>query len=284
MNKIIKKFIGLSLRKMGYQLCGINSQTNDKNCLSKYELIKENEHYINKYKDVIREIEGLYKEFLFRDIPASDEKKVILMSKLLGTQISEAIYILNYLHKSLNLEGDVCEFGVAQGATSTFLANEIRSSNKNLWLFDSFQGLPKPSKKDILKDDMFKLGSIEAYEGTMFFPIAIVKQKLIDINFPLSRIKIIPGFIEETIKKSDIPNKICFAYVDFDFYEPILITLNFLDKVLQKNGFVIVDDYGFFSTGAKTAVDEFIELNKQKYNFHLPIKPAGYFCILEKIA
>lgn len=69
------------------------------------------------------------------------------MAKLLGTQISEAMYILVFLHRSLELDGDVCEFGVAQGATSALLANEIRTTQKNLWLFDSFKGLPKRNGK-----------------------------------------------------------------------------------------------------------------------------------------
>lgn len=250
-------------------------------CFEKYT---GTEHYINKNKELIRETLGLYKEFLFKELPPlNDEMRITLISKLLGTQVSEAIYILNYLHKSLDLEGDICEFGVAQGATSAFMAYEIYNTDKNIWLFDSFEGLPKPTNKDILKDDIFELGSIEAYEGTMSFKMDTVKKALYYINFPPSRVKIVPGFIEKTIKQPDLPNKVCFSYVDFDFYEPIITTLNFLDNVIEKKGIIIVDDYGFFSTGAKTAVDEFMEANKRKYKFSLPIAPAGYFCILEKI-
>src|SRR5450755_2563393 len=73
-----------------------------------------------------------------------------LLAKLLGTQLSEAVYIINCLHRSLKLPGDVCEFGIAQGATSALLANEIRDTDKLLWLFDSFEGLPTPTEKDSL--------------------------------------------------------------------------------------------------------------------------------------
>ena len=42
--------------------------------------------------------------------------------------------------------------------------------------------------------------------------------------------------------------------------------------------------YDFFSTGSKTAVDEFLAANQGRYELSLPIKSAGHFCILEKIA
>jgi len=114
------------------------------------------------------------------------------------------------------------------------------------------------------------LGSVESYEGEMSFSIESVSNKLKDINFPISRTKIIPGWIEETIKGPNIPKKVCFAYVDFDFYEPTLEALKFLDFVLTINGFIVVDDYEFFSAGAKAAVDEFIDAKRENYQTIFP--------------
>lgn len=265
--KPIKKIIVLGLKKIGWGRDG-----------SGFRL---------KYENLIREVEGLYRELLFKDLLPSDGMRLKLMSELLGTEISEAIYLLNYLDKSLKIEGDVCEFGVAQGATSALIANEIKKTDKNIWLFDSFKGLPGPSEKDvlILKDDFANLGSIKAYEGAMSCKADVVKKRLNDIDFPFSRVKIIPGFIEKTINFSNLPDKVCFAYVDLDLYQPTLIVLNFLDKVLQTKGFIIVDDYDFFSTGPKAAVNEFMAANKEKYSLLLPIesvKVSSYFCILYK--
>lgn len=231
---------------------------------------------------LIKEIEGLYKGFLFPDLVLSDEKELLLMANLLGIQIGEALYIKNFLLKSLKMKGDICEFGIAQGATSAFIAYLIRETKKNIWLFDSFKGLPRPSKKDVLINDIFNLGSMEAYEGKMACGKDMVKRRLREINFPEIRTRIVAGFIEETIKSFELPKEVCFAYVDFDLYEPILITLNFLDKTLEKGGFIVVDDYGFFSTGIKIAVDEFICAHKDKYSFSLPVKSTGCFCIIER--
>ena len=62
----------------------------------------------------------------------------------------------------------------------------------------------------------------------------------------------------------------CFAYVDFDFYEPILTALRFLRPRMPAGGTVVVDDYGFFSAGAKTAVDEFIAEAGGEFEMTLP--------------
>lgn len=257
----IKRLIRAAIEKAGYHIC--------------------RKKYIN---ELIREITGLYRDLLFHEMPVIDEAKINLMANLAGTGISESIYIITHLNNSLTLDGDICEFGVAQGGTSALMANEIKWTDKTIWLFDSFKGLSKPTPKDILKDDILNLGFIDAYQGTMACKINMVKTKLNAINFPSPRVKIIKGFIEETIKQSNLPSSVCFAYVDFDFYEPISIALNFLDKVLQIKGVVIVDDYDYFSTGAKTAVDEFITSNREKYTLSLPIKSAGHFCIIEKIS
>ena len=221
----------------------------------------------DKYVQIYMELEATYNALLFKDEPSPihDKRRYILTSKLTGTEPTESIYIINYLHRSLKLDGDVCEFGVAQGATSALIANEIKNTNKSIWLFDSFEGLPKASSKDVLLNDIMNLGSIESYEGVMSFSIESVSNKLKDIDFPKSRTNIIPGWIEETIKNPNIPKRVCFAYVDFDFYEPTLEALKFLDSVLAVNGFIIVDDYEFFSAGAKAAVDEFIDARREKY-------------------
>lgn len=240
-----------------------------------------NELLYSKYCSLINQTEGIYKNSFLESIPSSNETRTVLIANLLGTSVSEAMYLLNYLHKSLACKGDVCEFGVAQGLTSALLAHEIKNTDKSLWLFDSFQGLPKPSPKDELKDDIFNLGTIGAYEGTMSCPESMVRKRLAEIQFPEERTKVIPGFIEEVLNRAILPECVCFAYIDFDFYEPILAALDFLSETLTNDGYIVVDDYDFFSTGAKTAVDEFLE-NHSHFSISFPIVSAGKFCILKK--
>lgn len=183
------------------------------------------------------------------------------------------------------IDGDVCEFGVAQGITSQLIANEIlNNESKILHLFDSFEGLPKPTVNDKLKDDIFNLGSIEAYAGEMSLPEELVLNRLDNIEFPKKRYVIHKGFIEELIiTKKQFPEHVSFAYVDFDFYEPIKIILEYLNNVTKKGAIIMVDDYDFFSTGVKIAVDEFMSTNETKYELFIPEKSFGCFAILTKL-
>lgn len=222
------------------------------------------------------------------DLITPNEIRPKILARLLGTPPSEAYFIVQALSKCKSLPGDVCEFGVAHGETSALIANEIAAFRyKRLHLFDSFEGLPKPSSKDQLKDDIFSLGTMEAYAGTMSYPEDIVRGRLNAISFPPERYVIHKGFIEQLIgDDTALPNQVCFAYVDFDFYEPIKIALEFLHGVTPHGAIIIVDDYDFFSTGAKTAVDEFVKSKMAEgagYECLVPDACYGHFAVLTKI-
>ncbi len=78
------------------------------------------------------------------------------------------------------------------------------------------------------------------------------------INFPSQRYVIHEGYFENLIaEKRNFPERVAFAYVDFDLYEVIKLVLDYLDIVTSPGAVLVVDDYNFFSTGTKTAVDEF---------------------------
>ena len=196
-----------------------------------------------------------------------NENRIRLLSRLQGTPPPEAYFIVLALEGCKNIEGDICEFGVAQGETSTLIANEILSCNKTLHLFDSFMGLSKPSQKDQLKDDIASLGNIQAYTGTMSYPEQMVRSRLKELSFPSQRLVIHKGFIDKVLDYDfhPIPKEVSFAYVDFDLYEPTKITLEYLHRTTTLSAIIIIDDYNFFSTGVKTAVDEF--LKREKYEF-----------------
>jgi hypothetical protein len=211
-----------------------------------------------------------------------------LLAQLLGTPPIEAYFIIQSMARCIRLPGDVCEFGVAQGATSTLIANEIGlADSKRLHLFDSFEGLPKPSDKDALKDDIFSLGSIGVYAGTMANKEELVRSRLQAISFPVDRYVVHKGFVETVFQTGEgLPSQVCFAYVDLDFYEPIKLTLEFLHPRLPPGAIVMVDDYDFFSTGAKTAVDEWLaEQNATRlvYECFVPNPMDGNFAILTKL-
>lgn len=216
------------------------------------------------------------------DLPERPER-LNLIADLIGTTAAEGLAIVDGLHRSTPVGGDVCEFGVAQGATSALIANEIAPGDRQLHLFDSFEGLPAPTEQDQLIDDIDGLGSMQAYEGKMSNPVELVRSRLAAIGFPASRTTIHAGFFaDEAPQNQRFPSAVSFAYVDFDFYQPILDALVFLDKVTSAGSIIIVDDYDFFSSGAKQAVDEFVAERSSRYT-SVPADPAyGHFAVVTR--
>lgn len=217
-----------------------------------------------------------------------DENKInsleFLLKDLLGTSLVEGIKIIESLNETNNINGDVCEFGVAQGKTSKLISFFIKNSSKNLYLFDSFKGLPAPTKKDELKDDIFKLGKIENYEGKMAHLEIKVQNELKEIGFDEKRTIINKGFLNQnSIKNMNLPKKVSFAYLDFDFYQPTFDSLKFLEKTLNVGGIIIVDDYDFFSIGAKTATDEWLENNSDSFDREIIKTTMSSFIVIKKI-
>ena len=254
-----------------------------------YEITSSRNHKVRdeNFQNLATAYEHLLRNKKEGGFPSGNALRTPLLGRLLGTPPSQAYEIIMALGNTEHIEGDVCEFGVAQGETSALIANEISNSSKILHLFDSFAGLPAPTDKDQLKDDIFSLGSMDAYMGEMSCPLDMVKSRLAMINFPESRYQTHQGFIEELVKtKRGFPEKVSFAFVDFDFYEPIKIALDYLDTTLSNGGIIMVDDYDFFSTGAKTATDEFIESmnsNRQRYRLEVADKRLGHFAMISKL-
>lgn len=264
------------LSSFGYEL---NPAGQHRELEKKYRVLFENfKNLSGAYEQRVCEADGVL---------SGNERRAALLSRLLGTPPSEAYYLIQALELCLEVPGDVCEFGVAQGETSALMANEILATTKRLHLFDSFEGLPKPTEKDILIDDIFNLGSMEAYAGTMSNPESKVLARLKQVGFPAERYLLHKGFIEEVLGTDrTLPTQVSFAYVDFDFYEPIRVALEFLDPLMPKGARVVVDDYDFFSTGVKTAVEEFLKMqnaNAVAYELFVPDKKYGHFAILTKV-
>ncbi len=193
--------------------------------------------------------------------------------KLLSEQVDEKeiAVILRELSKTKEISGDVVEFGCFVGTTSVFLAKEIEKWNteKMLWLYDSFEGLPEKSREDENSlGEVFKKGEL----------LATKKQLIANLRKSGARKmpKITKGWFSE-LSKEQIPNEISFAFLDGDYYLSILDPLNLIWENLQSGAIVVVDDYGNQALpGASKAVDEWAK----KHN--LKVKVEATLAIFEK--
>lgn len=231
----------------------------------------------------LSDLERVLRRYMLPGLPG-DPRRRHFLAQLDGTEPAEALHIVDRLHRSLTAPGDVCEFGVGPGNTSVLLAHEIRDTNRHLWLFDTFTGLPKPTAEDVLINDISNRGSMGAYEGKLAFPATGVQSKLRQAGFPESRTHIVAGLFGRVMNSALLPQTVCFAYVDFDLYEGVQQALTFLDARLPIGAHIVVDDYGYFSAGAQAAVDEFVARRREAYSLFIPDpEVVGHFAILSRV-
>lgn len=210
------------------------------------------------------------------------EVQLSRLANLTGTPVFQALFIIDALKKTASIPGDVCEYGVATGRTSALIAATLNklNSSKQLWLYDSFEGLPKPSDKDSMLDDVYGLGRIEKYQGYFSFPEEHVRRALEEVNFAAGQTVICKGWITAESLLNNSPSLISCCYLDMDFYQSTKDVLNLLGKRMPTHGIAIIDDYGFFSTGVKTAVDEAVAENPGAFSISRPFNDK--FVILTK--
>ncbi len=230
---------------------------------------------------LVDQLVNLYEEVVLPDLePRAGRRE--LLRRLLGTEVPEAMYLLHNLQSSLAGPGDVCEMGVAQGATSALIANEIAATDRTLWLYDSFAGLSAPTSEDVLLDDVLGLGSMASYAGSMATATESVRGRLREVGFPVDRTRIVEGFIAPDLAAERLPEQVAFAYLDFDLYEPILTGLRLMHPRCRPGSVLMVDDFRFLSAGVEAAVREFLAERGDLYSLWEAPPYAGHFCVLRR--
>jgi hypothetical protein len=167
------------------------------------------------------------------------------------------------------IEGDIVECGVWRGGSVMAILNvlkELKSEDKHIYLYDTFDGMPEPTTDDVsfdgspakkLLDESEKneQNVIWAYSG-----IDVVKKNVYDTGYDREKIHFVPGKVEDTIPAT-IPEKISLLRLDTDWYESTKHELEHLFPRLSKGGILILDDYGHWQ-GARKAADEYFSSHK----------------------
>jgi O-methyltransferase len=158
--------------------------------------------------------------------------------------------------------GDVVEFGCYKGATSLYLARMLAQSAgaRKLWLYDSFEGLPKKSVEDASSaGEAFQDGALMATKSELQKVFA--KHNLLHKNFG----PIIVRSWFNAIRDDQLPGVISFAFFDGDFYESIRDSFSKTDQHFSEGAIIIIDDYESEQLpGAARAVDEWRAKNHAK--------------------
>ena len=179
------------------------------------------------------------------------EKRI---SRMMGrNQMYGVLYHLEKVLK-LNLEGDVVELGCNVGTTSINIRRLLDEykSDKEFHVYDSWQGLPKKLSVDVNRN-----GKIQFEKG-----YCRTSKKMFQYVFKLRKLKepiIHSGWFKE-IPDNEYPDKICFAFLDGDFYSSIMDSLNKIYHKMVKGGIIIIDDCGWSALpGCKKAIQDFLK-------------------------
>ena len=182
--------------------------------------------------------------------------------------------------KGNQIKGAFAEFGVLFGDLSidAFYLNKKQNSKRNLYFFDSFEGLPatpEPYYQSLLTP------------GSFAFSLTNYKKRLKKFGVSLSEVVIIPGFFSETLKSRTKPEKIAIAWVDCDLYTSTLEVLEFLTERLSQGSLLILDDYFLFDNpnmGTRLAKKEWLEKNPNiRLSHYRDFHWAGRAFIFNKI-
>jgi len=152
------------------------------------------------------------------------------------------------------LPGSFVECGAWNGGSAALLAKVAeRNQNRHIWLFDSWEGLPEPSPEDVsYRGDPGKKAMILGSEEKA--------RELIFKKFRLNphNVHLVKGWFKDTIPShKPAMGEIALLHIDCDWYESVKLCLRELYDRVVRNGFIFIDDYGYWK-GCKKAVEEFI--------------------------
>lgn len=183
------------------------------------------------------------------------------------------------------IPGDFVECGVWRGGSSmmiTLTLAHLGVSDRKIYLYDTYEGMSDPTEAD---KDFVGRNAAEMLEETKdrketsvwcLAGIEDVTQNLFSTGYPKENLIFVKGKVEDTLPAT-LPEQVALLRLDTDWYESTRHELIHLYPLLQKDGVLIIDDYGHWE-GCRKAVDEYfadkkILLNRIDYTGRIAVKP-----------
>jgi predicted O-methyltransferase YrrM len=179
-----------------------------------------------------------------------------------GERIVSLVRATEYVVKN-NIPGALVECGVWRGGSAMVMAltlERLGVTDRDLYLYDTFEGMPAPTNKDLRASDNAAAGVLlEANpqdEGLWCRAgLEEVRANVLSTGYPRERIHFVQGLVEQTLP-AQAPERIALLRLDTDWYESTRHELEHLYPRLSSKGVLILDDYNFWK-GAKKATDEY---------------------------
>lgn len=189
-------------------------------------------------------------------------------------RIGSLLDAIDYIHKN-KISGSFVECGVWKGGSSMAAAlrlKELGDTTRDIFLYDTFTGMPEPGSMDISQDGTSALAAFkkqqteEDQSDWCRSDLEDVRHNLFSTGYPREKLHFIKGKVEQTIPDR-APAEIALLRLDTDWYQSTLHELEHLYPRLPTAAILIIDDYGYWA-GAKKAVDEYFMRNQWQPLLH----------------
>jgi O-methyltransferase len=162
------------------------------------------------------------------------------------------------------IPGDIVECGVWRGGSALLAALILKARNvsdRQLYLYDTFEGMPTPTEFDVDKYGRTGFEMMEQYGddiGWCYASLEDVQAAFLSHHFDF-QLHFVQGDVIETLEKIK-PETISVLRLDTDWYESTAVEFQHLYPRLSTRGVLIVDDYGCWAGSRKATDDYFHEV------------------------
>jgi O-methyltransferase len=170
------------------------------------------------------------------------------------------------------VQGCFVECGVWRGGSSMTMALtllEERVSDRELYLFDTFEGMTPPTAFDSTTDGTLASEHLardpnKSGGNWCVADLNDVQTNMTSTRYPSERVHFIQGPVEKTIPAQAPQGPIALLRLDTDWYESTRHEWEHLFQLVPPGGVIIIDDYGHWQ-GARRATDEFLATLDKHY-------------------
>jgi hypothetical protein len=176
---------------------------------------------------------------------------------MIGRQRLENLHICMDRIVSDGVPGDFIETGVWKGGATIFMRGFLQAhgiTDRRVWVADSFEGLPKPTRPEDNGWDLSK-------ETMPYLAVSLDEVRELFSRYELldDQVQFLKGWFKDTLPAAPIEN-LALLRLDGDLYESTMDAISNLYHKLSPGGFLIVDDYNL--PPCAQAIGEFRERNK----------------------
>jgi hypothetical protein len=192
-------------------------------------------------------------------------KIVIPKYSMLSVDRLHSLFQLSLDAARRGVQGAIVECGTWNGGAAAMMAaGSMRGGlSRDVWLYDSFEGLPPPTADDPKNvHDAYFRGWCSGNPDS-------VRDVLRGVGLADERTHIIKGWFESTLPGANV-GPIALLHVDSDWYQSVHQCLNTFYDAVVPGGVIILDDYELWA-GCKKAVDEFLHARAEVND----LQPSG---------